>query len=119
MPRYLPEPAYRHGSPALTAVLLINLGTPAAPNTQAVRAYLKEFLSDPRVVEIPRPIWWLILNGIILNIRPRRSAEKYASVWTPEGLAAKDSCRTPGQAVARFSRTSRAAGAGRLRDALR
>jgi ferrochelatase len=89
MPRYLPEPAYRHGSPALTAVLLINLGTPAAPNTQAVRAYLKEFLSDPRVVEIPRPIWWLILNGIILNIRPRRSAEKYASVWTPEGSPLK------------------------------
>jgi ferrochelatase len=89
MPRYLSEPAYRHGSPALTAVLLINLGTPAAPTAKAVRSYLREFLSDPRVVEIPRPLWWLILNGIILNVRPRRSAEKYASVWTPEGSPLK------------------------------
>jgi ferrochelatase len=67
MPRYLPEPVYRHGSPTLTAVLLINLGTPAAPTAKAVRSYLREFLSDPRVVEIPRPLWWLILNGIILQ----------------------------------------------------
>ncbi|MBP9803999.1 MAG: ferrochelatase [Candidatus Accumulibacter sp.] len=89
MPRYQPEPAYRHGSAAATAVLLINLGTPAAPTGQAVRAYLKEFLSDPRVVEIPRAVWWLILNGIILNVRPRRSAEKYASVWTAEGSPLK------------------------------
>jgi ferrochelatase len=89
MPRYLPEPAYRHGSPARTAVLLINLGTPAAPTTQAVRSYLREFLSDPRVVELPRPVWWLILNGIILNTRPKRSAEKYASVWTPDGSPLK------------------------------
>lgn len=89
MPRYLPEPAYQHGSPARVAVLLINLGTPAAPTAGAVRSYLREFLSDPRVVEIPRPLWWLILNGIILNIRPRRSAEKYASVWTPEGSPLK------------------------------
>lgn len=85
MPGYLPEPGYRHGSPGQTGVLLINLGTPAAPTAQAVRSYLREFLSDPRVVEIPRPVWWLILNGIILNLRPRRSAAKYASIWTPEG----------------------------------
>lgn len=89
MPRYLPEPVYRHGSPTLTAVLLINLGTPAAPTAKAVRSYLREFLSDPRVVEIPRPLWWLILNGIILQVRPRRSAEKYASVWTTEGSPLK------------------------------
>jgi len=89
MPRYLPEPVYRHGSPTLTAVLLINLGTPAAPTAKAVRSYLREFLSDPRVVEIPRPLWWIILNGIILQIRPRRSAEKYASVWTTEGSPLK------------------------------
>ena len=89
MPRYLPEPAWRHGSPAQTAVLLINLGTPDAPTAPAVRRYLKEFLSDPRVVEIPRPIWWLILNGIILRVRPRRSAEKYASVWAAEGSPLK------------------------------
>jgi ferrochelatase len=89
MPRFLPEPAYRHGTPAKTAVLIINLGTPEAPTTSAVRRYLKEFLSDPRVVEIPRLIWWLILNGIILNVRPKKSAEKYASVWMPEGSPLK------------------------------
>jgi ferrochelatase len=89
MPRYLPEPVYRHGTAAKTGVLLINLGTPEAPSTPAVRRYLKEFLSDPRVVEIPRAIWWLILNGIILNVRPKKSAEKYASVWTPDGSPLK------------------------------
>lgn len=89
MSRFLPEPAFRHGIPAKTAVLLINLGTPEAPTSRAVRRYLKEFLSDPRVVEIARPIWWLILNGIILNVRPRKSAEKYAQVWTDEGSPLK------------------------------
>ncbi len=89
MARYQPEPAYRHGSAAVTAVLLINLGTPAAPTAPAVRAYLKEFLSDPRVVEIPRALWWLILNAVILNVRPRKSAEKYAAVWTAEGSPLK------------------------------
>lgn len=89
MPRFLPEPAYRHGTPAQTAILLINLGTPEAPTTPAVRRYLKEFLSDPRVVEIPRLAWWPILNGIILNVRPKKSAEKYASVWMPEGSPLK------------------------------
>jgi ferrochelatase len=66
-----------------TAVLLLNLGTPSAPTPKAVRAYLKEFLSDPRVVEIPRLIWWCILNGIILPIRSSASAKKYASIWLP------------------------------------
>lgn len=89
MPQFLSEPPYHHGTPPQTAVLLINLGTPEAPTTTAVRRYLKEFLFDPRVVEIPRPIWWLILNGIILNIRPRKSAEKYAQVWTAEGSPLK------------------------------
>ena len=89
MSRYLPEPAYRHGSAAATAVVLVNLGTPAAPSAPAVRRYLKEFLSDPRVVEIPRAIWWLILNAIILNVRPKQSAEKYAAVWTAEGSPLK------------------------------
>ena len=89
MPRYLPEPDHDHGTPEKTAVLLINLGTPDAPTPSAVRRYLKEFLSDARVVEIPTPIWWLILNGIILNVRPRKSAEKYAAIWTPEGSPLK------------------------------
>jgi ferrochelatase len=85
MSRFLPEPPHRHGSAPQTAVVLVNLGTPEAPTAPALRRYLKQFLSDPRVVEIPKPIWWLILNGIILNIRPKKSAAKYASVWMPEG----------------------------------
>ncbi|WP_114663037.1 ferrochelatase [Polynucleobacter necessarius] len=67
-----------------TAVLLLNLGTPSAPTAKAVRSYLKEFLSDPRVVEIPRFVWWFILNGIILPIRSSASAKKYASIWLPQ-----------------------------------
>ena len=66
-------------------VLLINLGTPAAPTPVAVRKYLKEFLSDPYVVEIPRLLWWVILNGFILPRRSRDAAARYASVWTDEG----------------------------------
>jgi len=66
-------------------VLLVNLGTPAAPTAQAVRSYLAEFLSDPRVVELPRFVWLPILHGIVLRTRPRRSAEKYAKIWTAEG----------------------------------
>ena len=82
MPRFLPEPPYPHGTPAATAVVLVNLGTPDAPTSPALKRYLGEFLSDPRVVEIPKLAWWLILNGIILNVRPKKSAAKYASVWT-------------------------------------
>lgn len=86
---YTTEPSYTHGTPEKTAILLINLGTPEAPTAQAVRPYLKEFLSDPRVVEIPKAVWWLILNGIILNLRPKKSAAKYASIWTEAGSPLK------------------------------
>jgi ferrochelatase len=79
------EPAYAHGQVPRIGVLLCNLGTPDAPTVPAVRRYLAEFLSDRRVVEIPRLLWWLILHGVILRTRPARSAAKYASVWTPEG----------------------------------
>ncbi|HEY0665550.1 MAG TPA: ferrochelatase [Gallionella sp.] len=82
---YQDEPAYTHGTPARTGVLLVNLGTPDAPTAPAVRRYLKEFLGDPRVVEMPKAVWWLILNGIILNTRPKNSAAKYAKVWLKEG----------------------------------
>ena len=85
MSRYLPEPTQTHGSPRRTGILLVNLGTPEAPTAPALRRYLKQFLWDPRVVEIPRPLWWLILNGIILTFRPKKSAAKYAAVWMPEG----------------------------------
>jgi ferrochelatase len=67
------------------AVLLVNLGTPDAPTPPAVRRYLREFLSDPRVVEIPRVVWWLILNLIVLPIRASKSAAKYRLVWMTEG----------------------------------
>lgn len=66
-------------------VLLVNLGTPEAPETPAVRRYLAEFLADPRVVETPRWLWWLILNGVILRIRPPRSAKAYRTVWGEDG----------------------------------
>lgn len=82
---FAPEPPHTHGQPAQTAVLLCNLGTPDAPSTPAVRRYLREFLSDPRVVEIPRWLWMLILHGIILPFRSPKSAHKYQSVWTPAG----------------------------------
>jgi ferrochelatase len=89
MPRFHPEPPHTHGSPQRTAIVLVNLGTPEAPTAPALRRYLKQFLSDPRVVEIPRPIWWLILNGIILNTRPAKSAAKYASIWMEGGSPLK------------------------------
>lgn len=86
---FLKEPDYAHGKLAKTAVVLINLGTPDAPTTPAVRRYLKEFLSDHRVVEIPRSIWWLILNLIILPFRSSKSAAKYASIWSKDGSPLK------------------------------
>jgi len=79
------EPPFKHDQVARTGVLLCNLGTPDAPTAPALRRYLAEFLSDPRVVEIPRIAWLPILHGIILRTRPARSAAKYASIWTPQG----------------------------------
>ncbi len=82
---YLPEPPHHHGTPGRIGVLLINLGTPEAPTAAAVKPYLREFLSDPRVVEVPRALWWPILHGFILTTRPGKSAEKYGLIWTAEG----------------------------------
>ena len=90
--RFAPEPDHDPGRPAATpatAILLCNLGTPDEPTPAAVRRYLAEFLSDPRVVEIPRLLWWPILHGIVLRTRPARSARKYASIWTPAGSPLK------------------------------
>jgi ferrochelatase len=86
---YRKEPPYVHGTVGKTAVVLVNLGTPDEPTAPAVRRYLKEFLSDPRVVEIPRAVWWLILNLIILPFRSSKSAAKYAQIWTKEGSPLK------------------------------
>jgi protoporphyrin/coproporphyrin ferrochelatase len=71
--------------PPRTGVLLVNLGTPDAPTPGAVRRYLREFLWDPRVVQVPRPLWWLILNLFVLPFRPAKSARKYALIWKPDG----------------------------------
>ena len=68
-----------------TGVLLLNLGTPDSTSVSDVRRYLKEFLSDPRVVEFPRALWWFVLNGIILNTRPKKSAAAYEKIWTDSG----------------------------------
>lgn len=84
MPSSNPQ-LFRHGRPERTAVLLVNLGTPDEPTAAALRRYLGEFLSDPRVVEIPRALWLPILHGVILRTRPAKSAAKYASIWTPDG----------------------------------
>lgn len=111
------EPAFRHGQPARTALLLVNLGTPDEPTAPALRRYLAEFLSDPRVVEIPRLVWWFILHGIILRTRPAASAAKYASVWMPEGSPLAVWTRRQAEAL---DRTLKAAGHGILvRHAMR
>lgn len=82
---YKNSKSFHHGQADKVGILITNLGTPAAPNTKALRTYLKQFLSDPRVVEFPRLLWWLVLNGIILQIRPRKSAHAYRQVWTEDG----------------------------------
>ena len=83
--KYKSNENYNHGDKRNIGVLLVNLGTPDAPTTRDVRKYLKEFLSDPRIVEIPKIIWWLILNLIILNIRPRKSKKLYEKIWLEDG----------------------------------
>lgn len=77
--------SFDHKQGTATGILLTNLGTPDAPTKAALRSYLKEFLWDPRVVEQPRWLWWLILNGIILNTRPAKSAALYKKIWTSKG----------------------------------
>ena len=83
--KYVGEKDYEHGMDTQVGVLITNLGTPDAPTKKALRPYLKEFLSDPRVIETPKLIWQIILNGIILNTRPAKSAKAYQTVWTDNG----------------------------------
>ena len=110
-------------SPPDTAVLLVNLGTPDAPTPSAVRRYLTEFLSDPRVVSLPKLLWQPLLRGLILPLRSPRVAEKYASIWLPGGsplavhtrdLAAAVQARLPRMRVTASMRY----GTPPLRDAL-
>jgi ferrochelatase len=83
--KYQGNSAFTHQQADKIGVLITNLGTPDAPKKKQLRTYLKEFLSDPRVVEVPRLVWWFILNLVILNIRPSRSAKAYRTVWTERG----------------------------------
>jgi protoporphyrin/coproporphyrin ferrochelatase len=85
MARYRPEPPSAHGQPSTPGILLVNLGSPQAPTVPAVRRYLREFLSDPRVVELPRAFWLPLLYGVVLTTRPRASARRYAAIWTADG----------------------------------
>ena len=98
--QYRGNPNFSHQQADKVGVLITNLGTPDAPTPDALRRYLKQFLSDPRVVEVPRLLWWLILNLVILNIRPRRSAKAYASVWTQLGSPLLMHTRNQAQALA-------------------
>lgn len=93
MPTYLGLPQFQHGSADRLGVLLVNLGTPDAPTPAAVRRFLAEFLWDARVIETPRWLWWLILHGVILRIRPSRSAHAYQQIWTPAGSPLMLHCR--------------------------
>lgn len=93
------SPKFSHQQADKIGVLISNLGTPDAPTTPALHKYLKQFLWDPRVVEVPRPLWWLILNGIILRTRPQRSAKAYASVFTPAGSPLLYHTRNQAQAL--------------------
>lgn len=90
--------------PPPCGVLLTNLGTPDAPTRRAVRRYLAQFLSDPRVIEAPRWLWWLVLHGIILRIRPGKSVKLYKRVWQPSGSPllsfTRDQATLLGQALA-------------------
>lgn len=112
MTPYLGTSGFKHGGATPLGVLVCNLGTPAAPTTAAVRRYLAEFLSDPRVVELPRWLWLPLLHAIILNVRPRRSAHAYQQIWTAagsplllhseaqrDGLAARLGAAVPGGCV--------------------
>lgn len=83
--KYVGESDFRHGEVPAVGVLLANLGTPEAPTARALRPYLRQFLSDPRVIELPRVLWFVILNLFVLTTRPKRSAEAYEAVWTEEG----------------------------------
>ncbi|MDH3378311.1 MAG: ferrochelatase, partial [Gammaproteobacteria bacterium] len=85
MVKYVGEADYRHDNPPRAGVLIVNLGTPDAPTRSGLRRYLREFLADPRVVELPRLLWWPILHGVILNVRPAKSAHAYQQIWTGRG----------------------------------
>ncbi|MCB1702207.1 MAG: ferrochelatase [Pseudomonadales bacterium] len=83
--KYIGHQNFDHSQAVRVGILLVNLGTPEAPEKKSLRVYLRRFLWDPRVVEIPRLLWWLILHGIILRVRPARSAANYRKIWNERG----------------------------------
>ena len=85
MVKYIGQKDYEHGSKEKIGVLITNLGTPDAPNKKELKVYLNQFLSDPRVIELPKILWQIILKLVILQIRPSKSAEAYKQIWTDKG----------------------------------
>ncbi len=85
MVKYIGEKDYEHGSKERIGVLITNLGTPDAPNKKELKVYLNQFLSDPRVIELPKILWQILLKLVILQIRPSKSAEAYKQIWTDKG----------------------------------
>jgi ferrochelatase len=100
--KYIGNQDFDHGRETRIGVLITNLGTPRAPRTAELRIYLKQFLSDPRIVEVPRLLWWFILNGAILNLRPRRSAAAYRKIWTSDGSPLLVHTRAQAEALQTF-----------------
>ncbi|MGI5309304.1 ferrochelatase [Rheinheimera sp. WS51] len=106
--RYINTTQFDHQQPDKVGVLITNLGTPDAPTKPALKRYLKQFLSDPRVVEVPRLIWWFVLNCVILQIRPKRSAKAYATVFTEQGSPLLFHTQAQAEALAtKFSQAGR------------
>ena len=97
--------SYAHDNLPTTGILLTNLGTPDAPTPSALRRYLGEFLADPRITEMPRWLWMLILHGIILRIRPRRSARNYQKIWTDSGSPLLNISQAQAQALQQALKT--------------
>lgn len=116
--QYVGDSDYDHNAKPCIGVLLVNLGTPEAPTSGAVRRYLGEFLSDPRVIELPALLWRPILHGVILRVRPRRSAAAYRKIWTASGSPLMDIARKQAQAI-RKSLEQRFPGIFQIRLAMR
>jgi protoporphyrin/coproporphyrin ferrochelatase len=102
MVNYIGNSDFKHDTESCTGVLLTNLGTPDAPSPSALRRYLGEFLADPRVIEVPRFIWWFVLHGFILRTRPRRSAAAYRKVWTESGSPLLDVSKKQATAIQKY-----------------
>lgn len=95
---------FAHDASRVTGILLANLGTPDEPTPEALRRYLGEFLWDPRIVDMPRPLWWLILHGFILRVRPKRSAAAYREIWTEQGSPLMQISRRQAEGLSRALR---------------